>query len=51
MAVNMSLPAEKFNHDGALLALIGSFAGGDLLDQLDNAAPELGVGDVRERAG
>src|SRR4051812_11803660 len=32
-------------------ALVGSFARGDLFDHLDNAAPELGVGDARERAG
>jgi hypothetical protein len=30
-------------------ALVGSFTGGDLFDHLDNAAPELGVGDARER--
>ena len=32
-------------------ALVGRFARGDLFDQLDNAAPELGVGDARERTG
>src|SRR6266481_2791655 len=31
-------------------ALVRSFARGDLFDHLDNASPELGVGDARERA-
>src|ERR1700692_2026532 len=35
----------------SVLALVGRFARGDLFDQLDNAAPELGVGDARERTG
>src|SRR6266404_5891503 len=30
-------------------ALVRSFARGDLFDHLDNASPELGVGDARER--
>ena len=30
-------------------ALVGSFARGDLFDHLDNATPELGIGDARER--
>ena len=37
--------------DGAPSALVGVFARGDLLDQLDDAAPKLGIGDPRERAG
>src|SRR6266403_733526 len=32
-------------------ALVGPFARGDLFHQFDNAAPELGVLDARERAG
>src|SRR5260221_14638211 len=32
-------------------ALVRSFARGDLFDQFDDAAPELGVGDARECAG
>src|SRR5450759_5436114 len=31
--------------------LVGTFARGDLFDQFDDAAPELGVGDARERTG
>jgi hypothetical protein len=31
--------------------LLGLFAGSDLFDQVDDAAPELGVGDVGEGAG
>src|SRR5204862_4996603 len=31
-------------------ALVGSFARGDLLDQFDNTAAKLGVGDARECA-
>jgi hypothetical protein len=41
---------DPLNHESHL-ALIGSFAHGDLLDHLDNAAPKLGVRDARERAG
>jgi hypothetical protein len=32
------------------LALVRSFARGDLFDHLDNASPQLGVGDAGERA-
>src|ERR1700728_2042566 len=32
-------------------AFVRSFARGDLLDHLDNAAPKLGIGDAGERAG
>src|SRR6266566_8706028 len=31
--------------------LLGDLARGDMLDQIDNAAAELGVGDARKRAG
>src|SRR6476660_1646028 len=31
-------------------ALVRSFARGDLFDHFDNAAPELGIGNARERA-
>src|SRR5260370_41757456 len=34
---------------GFLLTLVRGFTRGDLLDQFDDAAPELGVGDARER--
>jgi hypothetical protein len=47
--VNAAISASR-NHESRL-ALIGSFADGDLLDHLDNAAPELGIRDARERAG
>jgi len=30
-------------------ALVGPFTRGDLFDHLDDAAPELGIGDARER--
>src|ERR1700737_3373426 len=38
-------------NDTLLSTLIRGFARGDLLDQFDDAAAELGVGDACERAG
>src|SRR3569832_2525736 len=35
----------------APLVLFRTLVGGDLLDQLDDAAPELGIADAREGAG
>src|SRR5665213_716718 len=43
------LPGRQFRK--LMSALVGAFARGDLLDQVDDAAPELGVGDAREGAG
>src|SRR6187397_2688450 len=36
-------------NDDQFLALVRPFARGDLLDHLDDAAPELGIGNARER--
>src|SRR5579872_6327921 len=41
----------KRNPPDRSLTLVGAFARGDLFDQFDDAAPNLGIGDARERAG
>src|SRR5450755_3739928 len=50
---NLGIPGSRYCVPGmtTMLALVGTFAHGDLLDQFDDAAPELGVGDACERAG
>src|ERR1700730_10901955 len=46
-----SLVALAPRNETLLSTLVGGFARGDLLDQFDDAAPELGIRDARERAG
>src|SRR5467141_3165899 len=49
---NLEIPGSRSGaprNDDLFLALVRPFARGDLLDHLDNAAPELGIGNARER--
>jgi hypothetical protein len=49
---NLGIPGSRsraLRNDVQFLALVRPFARGDLLDHLDNAAPELGIGNARER--
>src|SRR5882724_10276122 len=46
--VSMLLPTTETNLCHS--ALVGTFARGDLLDQFDDTAAQLGIGDARKRA-
>src|SRR3954452_12494421 len=46
-----SLASLAPRNDDLLSALVRFFASGNLFDQIDNTAPELAVGNARERAG